>query len=368
MTIMAGATIAPSLPQMEEVFKETAHAAFMSRLILTIPALFIAILSPIAGFIIDNYGRRKTLIISLLLYAVAGTSGLYLKDIYTLLAGRALLGVAVAGTMTTTITLIGDYFDGTERRRFMGYQGSFMGLGGVVFIFLGGVLADLNWRLPFALYFFSLLIMVMAVKFIYEPDRIQRKTKSFSLKYLKHAPPRVLLIYFTAFLGFLFFYIVPMEIPFLLNDRTPVSSTIVGLSLGISILTGSVISYHYGKIKKQLSYHAIYAFTFTMMAMGYGIICFAEIYILFLAGLLLQGLGTGLLMPNSNLWLVNIAPSEIRGRMIGNLSFFVYTGQFLSPVFFNPLANLAGPQNGFGIIALIMLVFAASFLMMKVKR
>ncbi|MDZ7740455.1 MAG: MFS transporter [Bacteroidota bacterium] len=135
MTIMAGATIAPSLPQMEKVFSESEHAAFFSRLILTIPALFIAFLSPLAGYIIDEYGRRKTLLYSLALYALAGTSGLYLTNIYAILAGRALLGVAVAGTMTTTITLIGDYFEGMERRRFMGYQGSFMGMGGVVFIF-----------------------------------------------------------------------------------------------------------------------------------------------------------------------------------------------------------------------------------------
>ncbi len=368
MTIMAGATIAPSLPQMEKVFSGADHAAFLSRLILTIPALFIAFLSPLAGYIIDNYGRRQTLIYSLVLYALSGTSGLYLTNIYAILAGRALLGVAVAGTMTTTITLAGDFFEGMERRRFMGYLGSFMGIGGVVFIFLGGVLADVQWRLPFALYLFSILILFMVIRFIEEPHSRQNRAPSFNFKYLKQTPALVLLIYFVAFAGFLFFYITPMEIPFILNSRTSVSNTTVGISLSISILMGSIISYQYALIRKFVSYRGIYALTFFLMAVGYAIISFAEVYAVFLIGLILQGLGTGLLMPNSNLWLINISPAGIRGRMIGNLSFFVYMGQFLSPVFFNPIAEYAGPQGGFGIIGIFMMLIAAIFFISQVKK
>lgn len=151
---MAGATIAPSLPQMSEVFKDTPQAVFLSKQVLTLPALMIAIVSPAAGYIIDNFGRLKLLFISLILYAIGGTTGLYLNDLYGILAGRALLGIAVAGIMTTTTTLIADYLDGTERNKFIGLQGAFMALGSIVFVGSGGRLADVGWRYPFLLYFF----------------------------------------------------------------------------------------------------------------------------------------------------------------------------------------------------------------------
>ena len=120
MTIMAGATIAPSLPQMKVVFNHIPNAEFIIKLVLTLPSLFIAFAAPFAGYIIDRVGRKKLLLFSLLLYALAGTSGLYLNNLFTILIGRALLGVSVAGIMTTATTLIADYYTGIERHKMMG--------------------------------------------------------------------------------------------------------------------------------------------------------------------------------------------------------------------------------------------------------
>jgi MFS family permease len=362
MTIMAGATIAPSLPQIQATFSGHPNAEFLTRLILTMPAIFIAFLSPLAGYIIDKTGRRKTLLFSLLLYAVGGTSGLYLDHLYLILAGRALLGIAVAGTMTVTITLIADYFEGAERRNFIGYQASFMGVGGVIFIFLGGVLADVHWRLPFVLYTFSLFVFVMGIFFISEPKTtILKKKKNEKVKTHK-LPAVIYLIYFTAFCGFLFFYIVPLEIPFLLKEKTSVSNSVVGFSLSISILMGALVSFFYAKIKAKLSYRSIYALCFMLMALGYFFIFWAKDYNSFLIGLIFQGSGMGLLMPNSNLWLVGIVPEKTRGRHVGALSFFVYAGQFLSPVFFLPISNSTNTQMAFGVVGLLMAIFAVGFL------
>jgi hypothetical protein len=43
LTVMAGATIAPSLPAMRQFFASVNNADFLVRLVLTAPALFIAI-------------------------------------------------------------------------------------------------------------------------------------------------------------------------------------------------------------------------------------------------------------------------------------------------------------------------------------
>jgi MFS family permease len=96
LTIMSLITISPALPQMAIAFSGVKNSGFLVKLVLTIPALMIAVFSPITGRLIDRYGRLKILWFSLVLYAIAGSAGYYLKDLYQILISRAVLGMAVA--------------------------------------------------------------------------------------------------------------------------------------------------------------------------------------------------------------------------------------------------------------------------------
>ena len=91
MSVMAGASIAPALPEMTDYFSEVENAEILVKIMLTIPSLFIALFSPVAGIILDKYGRRLPLLLSTILYGIAGTSGFYLDNLYLILLGRAIL-------------------------------------------------------------------------------------------------------------------------------------------------------------------------------------------------------------------------------------------------------------------------------------
>lgn len=114
LTVMSGATIAPSLPAMQNYFADVANSALLVCLVLTIPALFIAMEGLFAGQLVDRLGRKPLLISSTLIYGLAGASGFVLNSLVTILAGRALLGLAVAGIMTGVTTLIADYYTGQK--------------------------------------------------------------------------------------------------------------------------------------------------------------------------------------------------------------------------------------------------------------
>ncbi|MGG2362772.1 MFS transporter, partial [Salmonella enterica] len=79
-----------------------------------------------------------------------GGAGALLDDLTLLLISRVVLGIAVAAVMTASSTFIGDLYTGDMRFKVMGWQASFMSFGGVVFLSAGGVLAKLDWRMPFA--------------------------------------------------------------------------------------------------------------------------------------------------------------------------------------------------------------------------
>jgi len=366
MTVLAGAGITAAIPEIQDFFSNQENASFYSKLILTIPALFIAVLAPLAGQIIDRFGRKKLLIISLIIYALAGTSGLYLGDIISLLIGRAMLGVGVAGIMTVNTTLIGDYFKGKERSRFMGWQGAFMAFGGVVFVSVGGLLADFSWRLPFLVYAFSIIVLILTFFYIYEPeilsDEVVRKKRPANKRTKK-----IGLVYVTSFIGMIFFYLIPTQIPFLLSNTENISNSGVGYSISLAILAGAILSINYGKIRLKFNFFQIYSITFSLMGLGFLIISFSNSYIGILSGLIIAGFGTGLLMPNSNLWLVSLAPQNKRGRMVGFLNLFVYSGQFLSPILVFPLIKWQSIYFAFGTAGLIMLMLAIYFLLENIR-
>ncbi len=360
LTVMAGAIIAPALPEISKAFSHLADPELMSKLILTLPALFIALLAPVAGYFVDWSGRKKVLLFSLLLYALAGTTGAYLSDIYLILAGRALLGISVGALMTSIITLIGDYYEGRQRSAFMGYQAAFASTGGLVFISTGGMLADLHWRYPFLIYTVSLIIFIMAIVSVYEPQRIRPAggVKLISAGLLRSIPAQVFWVYGIAFFSFAVFYMIPVQLPFMLSSLADVSNTQVGIAIAFMNVTAIIMAFNYSRIKRRLDFPYIMALVYILVALGYTIISFSNTYWMMVAGILTGGLGFGMQMANINLWLVNLAPAEIRGTLVGYLNTFIFLGMFMSPVLLQPLVSVASLYDSFLIVALILLALA----------
>ena len=171
LTIASMITISASLPDMSAHFKDLPGGPSLVKLSLSLPALFIALTATLAGAFIDRAGRLKLLGAALVLYAVAGSSGFWLDNIYGILAGRALLGVSVGISMTIVTTLVADYYQGQARQKFAGLQIAVMSVAGILFITLGGFMADISWETPFILYLFALAILPFALRFLPEPPK-----------------------------------------------------------------------------------------------------------------------------------------------------------------------------------------------------
>lgn len=224
LTIMAGATIAPALPAIERAFSTTPNASVLVGLVLTIHGLFIAVGSPVIGRFSDRYGRRPVLFVSTLVYALAGGSGFVLDSLVAILAGRAALGLAVAGVMVTVTALITEYYEENQRETVLGRQAAFMSFGGVVLLPLAGVLADIDWRVPFLVYTVVLVLLPAMAFALPEPrstdHRHESRSNSVDALYrtLDRLPLATLTLIFVLGLGSqLLFYTVPVQLPFYLE-------------------------------------------------------------------------------------------------------------------------------------------------------
>ena len=353
MTVMAGATISPALPAIRTEFAAVPNAELLAQLSLTIPALFIALFAPFAGALLDRLGRRPVLIGALLLYGLAGASGFVLNSLYAILVGRALLGVAVAGIMSGFSTLIADYFSGDEFNRFVGFQAAFTAFGGVVFLQMGGLLADVGWRYPFLIYLLALFVLVMVVLFITEPKYQVDDTDGTkaTMPYRQIIP-----IYLVAFVGMVLFYLVPTQLPFYL-ETLGVVGTAVGTAIAAMTLSAALVSLQFQRIRARLSLNLVFVVTFALMASGYFIISQAGQYGVIMVGLLIAGAGLGLLQPNLAGWMVPLIPASLRGQAFGFLTMSLFFGQFISPVFFQPFDGNSAFIVGAVALGLIATVF-----------
>ena len=360
LTVMSTAIVAPALPRMAESFPDVANAAFLTRLVLTLPAMFIVVCAPLAGAIIDRFGRRRFLLGALALYGGAGIAGTFLSDLHWILASRALLGVAIAGTLTTMTTLVGDYFQSEARARFTATQSMVMSLGSAVSILIGGALAEANWRLSFLVYGFGWLMILPAFLWLPEPKRsmpsAQNPQSDEPVPKLKIA-----LVYAVTMFGLAMFYLIPVQLPFLLRSIGIDSPMLAGCAIGTAALSSAVSPMWYARIRRRVGFGGVYAAAFSLMGCGYLIVSLFPSYGVILLGLVVVGSGIGLFFPNNHMWLLSLAPPALRGRLSGGLASGVFLGQFFSPIVSQPVVVWVGLSGAFAVFSGVLIVVAIAF-------
>ena len=358
MTVLGGTVVATSIPAIETHFAHISHIDILSKLILTIPALFIMIVSPISGILLDKFGRLKFLIPAMFAWSVSGTLAIAWDNIYWILFTRMLFGVATAFVMTAASALVADYYIGEDRQVALGLQGFATACGSALFMCLGGFLALYDWHYPFCVYLGGIILAVFAGFFLFEPRTRKKKThitednQSFSI--VPFLP-----IYFFAFMAMSLYYTSPTQIPHFLTHLGE-STIFVGISISTSAFAYGFTSLIYPMIRRKLSIKAIYILGFLLMGSGFLLIFLLHNIISISLGLLLVGSGGGMVIVNNSSCLLAMASKQHIAKTMGVLSSVTFFAQFISPFISQPIVRNYGIVNLFGIVALIL--FATTFI------
>jgi MFS family permease len=268
-------------------------------------------------------------------------------------------------SMTIVITLIADYFEGIERQKFVGLQIAFMSIGGIVFLIAGGILADIGWRYPFLIYLSSLLVLPFTIIFLREPVVVQKiNNTNQNLK----APPIIWLLFFNIMLMWIIFFLIPVQIPFYLKSIGVEKNSMIGAAIAMSTAFSAISSFSYSKIKARLSFLSIFSIGYLLMATGFICIAFSATYLLVVVAMMISGLGMGMMIPNTNMWVMKLAPPEIRGKEIGKLTTFWFLGQFLSPVVIAPVLKNLSLSSTFVLAAGFLFLMSLGFLLFHFSK
>jgi MFS family permease len=353
LTLIGGATLIPVIPAIEAEFSAIPNTTFWVSLIITLPALFVVIGGPISGLLTDKIGRKWVLQGSILLAAISGSAGLILDTLPGILAMRAIMGLCISGATTATNALISDMFDGHERARFLGLQAAICGLGGIVFMPLGGFLANFNWHLSFVTYLPLFLIFPLAIFFIHEPGIAQGSEKQHPTQKFQINPTLsfILIVNFVTQFGFLS---VSISIGNYIQEMFAAENMIIGLICALSSCFYFIGGLLFGRVIKRWNFRKVTVISLIGAVISFAMLAFTKSWPFVILSQMLSGLTFGLLTSNLTTWVADLVHISVRGRANGLLTTTGFLGQFLTSVIITPL--IAATSHQFSYLTLAIFV------------
>ena len=344
LPILGAVLIAPVLPKMQDQFASVPGAKALVPLALTVPALALALLAPFAGVIVDRLGRKRLLVVATLLYAVFGTAPLWLDSLGAIIASRALVGVAEAAIMTCCTTLIGDYYSGQRRVKYLALQTMCASASATVFFVLGGAAGSAGWRVPFWVYAVSLVLAPLMASALPSPATGGTSATARSAGGRRPFPWRQLGgICALTFFGAMVFYTVPVEMSYLLDDLGVKNSGVIGLATAIASAATVGGAVTFARLKR--SPDPMLPAVLGVCALGFGLMFLAGSAPLLVVGAVVNCVGTGMLLPALLTSAMSRLAFEDRGRGTGLWTAAFFGGEFVCPLV------LLGGESAVGTLA-----------------
>ncbi|MEN8655352.1 Bcr/CflA family multidrug efflux MFS transporter [Streptomyces sp. 21So2-11] len=342
----------PALPQVTQAL--TAPAATV-QLTLTACLAGMALGQLVVGPMSDRWGRRRPLLLGMIVYVVATAICAFAPSVELLIAFRLLQGLAGAAGIVIARAVVRDLFDGVEMARFFSTLMLISGVAPVIAPVIGGqVLRLTDWRGIFVvLTVIGVLLTLVVWKWLHEtlpPERRHEGGVKVALRTMRGLlADRVFTGYVLAGgLAFaaLFAYIAAS--PFVIQEIYGASPQTFSLLFGINSIGLIAVGQINGRLlvgrvsmDKVLTFglSAIAVASLALLLMTTGV--FGEVGLFpIAAGLFVLMSAMGLAMPNTNAQALMRTP-----HAAGSASALLGTSSFLIGAIASPLVGIAGEST-----------------------
>lgn len=343
-------SLVPAIPLLLRQFAGVPYASVVVPLIVTAPGICIAALSPFFGELADRFGRRPMVLGALVFYGLIGCVPLLATDIRVIIGSRVLLGASESVLVTVGYALISDYYPPAERGKWLALQATLGSIVGAVLTFAGGLLAELSWRGPFAVYLVAFLILAAAMIWLWEPQRSPSEATP-APGHVDAFPWRAmgLVAAVTLFSATLFYgYIIQIGIAL---DRLGLqNSGAIGIISGVAalaVIIGAMLS----RVVIRFPIGLQFLLVFAVIGTGLVAIGLARSWQVAAVGAFTQQLGAGLLIPVLVAWTHSFLTFAHRNRGTGVFTAAFFLGQFTCPLAVGAI-RMAVPDQQTAIAAL----------------
>jgi MFS family permease len=339
MPSLALSALVPGLPQLFQQFSNVPHFQLLVPMIITVPSLCVALTSGFTGMLADRFGRRNLLLAALFAFALLGLAPLLFDSLLLIVASRVIVGVAEAAILTVGNALMGDYFEGAQREKWLGYQNMLSPLIGSSIILAGGMLAGVHWRYPFLLYLIGFAVFALAWFVCWEPER----DHGASTTQVAAAFPwrSTLLVCGVTVLFSMVFFVQAVQHGRIFGDMGVASPERISVLVTIASL-GTILGGYLFKRLGGVSVTLRLAASMALYGTCYVGVAWAPNATVGLPLDALGQVGGGLLLPALIAWALTHYRFEHRGRGMGLWGGSFFLGQFLSAPLLTLIQSAAG--------------------------
>jgi ACDE family multidrug resistance protein len=332
IAVMGVASITPAFPTIIRVFKiDREHIAWLIT-VFTVPGV---VLTPVMGVVADRFGRKRVLVPSLFLFALAGVSCGFAKSFEVLVILRFFQGIGAASLGSINITLIGDIYQGRERATAMGYNGSVLSIGTAAYPAIGGGLTMLGWNFPF---FFPVLAIPVGIWVLVALKNPEPRTNENFFRYLKNAGKSMLIrpvigIFILSIATFIILYGAYLTVfPLYLKDTFNANALNIGLMMSAMSVSTAITSSRLGNMIKRFSASRLITIGFLLYTISLVLIPLLPGLLYILLPALLFGIAQGLNIPATQTLLAELSPTEYRAAFMSINGMVLRVGQTIGPL------------------------------------
>lgn len=322
LTIMVGCVIVPGLSEIAAQL----GVSHLANWLVTLPSLGVVLAGPLAGRAIDRWGAYSLLLVGLFSYGLLGVAGAWLPGALPQVIDRLLLGCATAIVMASGTSLIASFYTGDMRLKMMARQGMAIELGGVIFLFIGGIFASISWRWPYALYLFAWLMLLLVAITVprpmpssTEPEDNPSTKSDRLLRPVLLAAVCSMMCFFTAVI------MLPQRFAAMHVNAAQIGYFLSFVSL-VAVLAAAMMP----DVAQRFGSYPTLVMAFICYLLAHLEFAAAPNMLLCLPGGILLGMGFGLSIPLVNHMTVEISQPQERGRQLARLSMAIFSGQFLA--------------------------------------
>ena len=374
--VLAFGVIIPVLPHLVQEFVggDLSTAAYWTGVFAFAFAVVQFFSAPIQGALADRYGRRPVILLSCLGLGADFIFMALAPSLAWLFVGRV-ISAATSASFTTANAYIADVTSPDQRAKGFGMIGAAFGLGFIVGPLIGGVLGDINHRLPF---WFSAALALL--NFCYGlfvlPESLpkEKRTPRFDWHHAKPMGgvkmlrdyPQIWGLVAVVFIANFAHYVYPSTFVLFADAAYGWKEKEAGYVLAVvGVLSVIVNVVLIGKLVKAMGERRALLFGLACGALGFLIYGLAGTGWVFLAGLPISALWA-VAAPATQALITRQVPADAQGRIQGSMSSLVSLAGIFAPAvfagafgfFIGPHAPMRLPGVAF-LIAAMMLAIAA---------
>lgn len=337
LNAIPGLAVSPILGEMSTIFPHASE--FDIQLLSSLPSLLTIPFVLLSGKLTERVNNIVLLQIGALVFALTGLLYLLSTQMWQLIAVSALLGIGSGMIVPLSTGFISRYFTGKYRTRQFGLSSAITNIALVSATLLTGYLAEVDWHLPFVVYFLPVVTFVFSfyLKRGPAPEEIheQKKKQGGAGK-----------IYIKQLVGLMFFYglitylviIVSFNLPFLMQENhfdAEASGVVISLFYLAIVVPGFFLNRILSACRSLTK-----CLSLLCIAIGLALILVSTEIVVMSIGAILMGFGYGVMQPVIYDQTTRVASPEKTTLALAFVMSMNYLAILLAPPFIDALSSI----------------------------